>query len=271
MEHESPTPAVVVKTEVEDEATISTPTVVPVQSVQPLPSASPISHTVTSPPMFSTSDDTASSQRSENNSPAMIAQTHSSLLLNQNTQPVVAITSPKVIVKQDQFHIHMLEAMNDYRKQETLCDLTLITNDNMHFKVHKIVLISASPYFSSLQEHNVLRDTHTLADIPSNTLASILDYMYGQGLTLCNESVSLIMAAAYKLGIHGAIKLCEDYKSKFQTATATLENRPVSPNSSIPIPHPVQLVNLSNTNPSGNPALVKYVEIYLLAICLCIL
>ena len=53
-------------------------------------------------------------------------------------------------VEQNSFCVELLKRLNLQRKQNYLCDITLVAKEGKEFKAHKNVLSAASPFFVKL-------------------------------------------------------------------------------------------------------------------------
>ena len=70
--------------------------------------------------------------------------------------------------------------MNELRKQNTLCDVTLVA-EGTEFPVHKLVVASCSPYFKAMfngamSESN--SDRVNLEGVQSDALRQLVEYIY---------------------------------------------------------------------------------------------
>ena len=74
--------------------------------------------------------------------------------------------------------------LNEFRKSDTLCDVTLQSNDGKQFRAHSIILAaSSSVFFSFFSTNNCLQATSILSlnGLSGVDMAVMLDYIYGAG------------------------------------------------------------------------------------------
>jgi len=53
-------------------------------------------------------------------------------------------------IKWSTFAINLATSVNKFRKEGDLCDVTLVSDDEVSIQAHKIVLASASNFFKSI-------------------------------------------------------------------------------------------------------------------------
>lgn len=93
--------------------------------------------------------------------------------------------------------------MNELRKQNTLCDVTLIA-EGTEFPVHKLVVASCSPYFKamfngSMSESN--QDRVNLEGVQSAALTQLVEYIYTGEIEVTEENVQSLLPAANLLSL----------------------------------------------------------------------
>ena len=59
--------------------------------------------------------------------------------------------------------MELVKRLNLQRKQDHLCDITLVTKDNKEFKAHRNVLSAASPFFYKLLQSDMKEDREGIA------------------------------------------------------------------------------------------------------------
>ena len=105
--------------------------------------------------------------------------------------------------EQSSFCVEMMKRLNMQRRQNYLCDITLVAKEGNEFKAHKNILSAASPFFSKLfnsdmreKEEGVVR----FEEISESILGVILKFIYTGSIKVNIENaMNLIMAADYLL------------------------------------------------------------------------
>lgn len=103
-----------------------------------------------------------------------------------------------------------------FRKNNDLCDISIAVADKL-FRAHKIVLISASPYFkamflSGLVESN--KDTVVLQDIEPEAFEAILNMIYDGKVMISVSTVQSILCAASIFQIDHLKEACSKFMIK---------------------------------------------------------
>lgn len=104
--------------------------------------------------------------------------------------------------KEAHFSENVLKELNEFRKEEFLCDVTLNVRGAL-FHAHRNVLAASSPYFRALftSEMKESKDNSIqIKDLSSHIMEDILSYLYS-GSVILNESnaIDVTVAADYML------------------------------------------------------------------------
>ena len=97
------------------------------------------------------------------------------------------------------------------RRQDHLCEITLVTKDDKEFKAHKNVLSKASPFFSKLLQGDMVENREgiiRLEEISSVVMEDVLEFIYTGSVEVTQENSEDLIAAASNLLILGLKKLC---------------------------------------------------------------
>ncbi|KAJ1522109.1 hypothetical protein ONE63_002420 [Megalurothrips usitatus] len=105
------------------------------------------------------------------------------------------------------------ENMNGLRKQNLLCDVTLISDDNSEVSAHKMVLAACSPYFyamfTSFEESK--SDRVTLQGVDAMALQLLVNYVYTSEIHVTEENVQVLLPAANLLQLTDVRDACCDF------------------------------------------------------------
>ena len=107
-------------------------------------------------------------------------------------------------VQQDLFCVELMKRLNMQRRQDYLCDITLVAEEGREFKAHRNVLSAVSPFFVKLfqsemkeKEEGVIR----FEEISASVLEDVLEFIYTGHVVILDErnAKDLIIAADYLL------------------------------------------------------------------------
>ncbi|KAK7904777.1 hypothetical protein WMY93_017384 [Mugilogobius chulae] len=113
-----------------------------------------------------------------------------------------------------------LSAMDQFRRQEALCDLVLhvaYKDTVVDFKVHKVVLASCSPYFRAMfTSHFRECDASevTLRDVCPQVVGRLIDFAYTSRITVGEKCVLHVLLAAMRYQVEDVAKACCDFLTK---------------------------------------------------------
>ena len=105
--------------------------------------------------------------------------------------------------EQSSFCVEMMKRLNMQRRQNYLCDITLVAKEGNEFKAHRNVISAASPFFSKLlnsdmreKEEGVIR----FEEISESILGVIVKFIYTGSIEVNRKNAkNLIVAADYLL------------------------------------------------------------------------
>uniref|UniRef100_A0A1A9W0K6 BTB domain-containing protein n=1 Tax=Glossina brevipalpis TaxID=37001 RepID=A0A1A9W0K6_9MUSC len=104
------------------------------------------------------------------------------------------------------------EAMNEMRKQNLLCDVTLVADD-MEIPAHKMVLASCSPYFYAMFTgfEESRQGRITLQGVDHHALELLIEYVYTSTVEVNEDNVQVLLTAANLLQLTDVRDACCDY------------------------------------------------------------
>jgi len=104
------------------------------------------------------------------------------------------------------FCVELAKRLNMQRRQDHLCDITLVTKDGKQFKAHRNVLSAASPFFSTLFQSNMKENREGIVrfeEISGAVMEDILEFIYTGSVEITEENSKDLIAAANYLVIPG--------------------------------------------------------------------
>ena len=117
----------------------------------------------------------------------------------EDIQPISA-------AEQGPFCVELIKRLNIHRKQDYLCDITLVSIDNIEFKAHRNVLSAASPYFDKLLQSNMKENREGIVrfeEISGSVLKDVLEFIYSGTVDVTQENAEKLIAAGNYLIIPG--------------------------------------------------------------------
>ncbi|KAL9950815.1 hypothetical protein ACROYT_G043377, partial [Oculina patagonica] len=111
---------------------------------------------------------------------------------------------PISVTEQASFCVELTKRLNMQRKQDYLCDVTLVTKDEKEFKAHRNVLSAASPFFHKLLQSDMKENREGIArfeEISGSVMEDVLEFIYTGSVEITqeNQAADLIAAANYLL------------------------------------------------------------------------
>ncbi|XP_069582334.1 zinc finger and BTB domain-containing protein 24 isoform X2 [Ranitomeya imitator] len=118
------------------------------------------------------------------------------------------------------FHSHghvgtVLSSLEEQRKKDFLCDITLMVED-VQFRAHKALLAASSEYFSMMfaDEGNIGQSVYVIEGIVSEVFESLLQFMYTGNVRISEKSLKQIVSTAHVLKIDNLVKAYIDYQQE---------------------------------------------------------
>ena len=108
---------------------------------------------------------------------------------------------PISAAEQTAFCVELLKRLNVQRRQDFLCDITLVTNDDRELKAHRNVLSAASPFFCKLLQSDMKENREGIIrfeEISGSVLEDVLEFIYTGTVAVTQENAKeLIVAGNY--------------------------------------------------------------------------
>ena len=109
----------------------------------------------------------------------------------EDIQPIAA-------AEKASFCVELMKRLNIQRKQDCLCDVTLVTNDDREFKAHRNVLSAASPFFCKLLQSDMKENREgiiRLEEISGSVMEDVLEFIYTGTVEVTQENAEELIAA----------------------------------------------------------------------------
>ena len=106
---------------------------------------------------------------------------------------------PITVAEQADFCVELVKRLNMLRRQDHLCDVTLVTKDDKEFKAHRNVLSAASPFFFKLLQSDMKENREGIVrfgEISGAVMEDVLEFIYAGTVEVTQENVEDLIAAA---------------------------------------------------------------------------
>ena len=121
----------------------------------------------------------------------------------------------KVLIKWNDFNSSIPTSYPSLREERDFIDITLISDDELKFDAHKVVLSASSTFFRNLLR-GTSKNVNTLLflnGVKSSDLQLVLDFVYNGEVKLLQESIPSFLEATSKLRITGLSEPTPDANS----------------------------------------------------------
>ena len=109
----------------------------------------------------------------------------------EDIQPISA-------AEQGPFCVELMKRLNIQRKQDYLCDITLVSKDNIELKAHRNVLSAATPFFYKLLQSDMKENREgivRLEEISGSVMEDVLEFIYTGTVEVTQENAEELIAA----------------------------------------------------------------------------
>ena len=114
------------------------------------------------------------------------------------------MASEKFCLKWNDFQICASQAFHSFRTEKDFFDVTLVSEDQIQFESHKVVLSASSNFFKNiLRKHSHNHPLLYLHGVQSESLQLILNYIYQGEVQIYQEQLDQFLAVASDLKIMG--------------------------------------------------------------------
>ena len=116
-----------------------------------------------------------------------------------------------VAMKWDSFKAHVSESFMEFRNDVQFSDVILVSDDEIQFKSHKLILSRSSEVFKSFLINSCTNPVFYLIGIRSKVIESLLDYFYFGEVAVPQDCIDEFFEAASKLKIQSLLKNRTDH------------------------------------------------------------
>ena len=105
---------------------------------------------------------------------------------------------PITYTEQDPFCVELVKRLNMQRKQDYLCDITLVTKDDKELKAHRNVLSAASPFFCKLLQTDMKESREGIVrfeEISGSVMEDVLEFIYTGTVKVTQENAEELIGA----------------------------------------------------------------------------
>ena len=113
-------------------------------------------------------------------------------------------SSEKLCLQWNEFPKIVRSAFEDLRTDNDLTDVTLVSSDGKQFEVHKVVLVSTSPFLKEVFKKN--KHPHPLLfmkGVKSDNLSAMVEFLYNGEANVDQENLDNFLALADDLKLKG--------------------------------------------------------------------
>ena len=106
---------------------------------------------------------------------------------------------PITDVEQAAFCVELAKRLNMLRRQDHLCDVTLVTKGDKEFKAHRNVLSAASPFFFKLLQSDMKENREGIIrfeEISGAAMEDVLEFIYTGSVEVTRENCKDLIAVA---------------------------------------------------------------------------
>ncbi|OCT67519.1 zinc finger and BTB domain-containing protein 24 [Xenopus laevis] len=112
----------------------------------------------------------------------------------------------------------VLTCLEEQRKKDFLCDITLIV-ENVQFRAHKAVLAASSEYFSMMfaEEGDVGQSVYVMEGMVAEVFGALLQFVYTGNVQVGEKTLQQIVATAQLLKVEDLVKAYANYHDNQNT------------------------------------------------------
>lgn len=102
----------------------------------------------------------------------------------------------------------ILSKLDDLRRRDILCDITLVVED-VHFKAHKVLLAASSEYFSLMltADDQISQSTYQLDGIAAKMFGAVLEFIYSAQVSVEESATEQLLATARRMEVSDLVNV----------------------------------------------------------------
>ena len=107
---------------------------------------------------------------------------------------------PMSAAEKTSFCVELMKRLNMQRKQDYLCDVALLTNDDRKLKAHRNILSAASLFFCKLLQSDMKENREGVVrfeEISGSIMEDVLEFIYTGTVEVTSENAKELIAAAW--------------------------------------------------------------------------
>lgn len=116
-------------------------------------------------------------------------------------------SSPLMAFHSDAHQQSILSRLDELRKKELLCDITLVVED-VHFKAHRALLAASSDYFSLMfTADRASQPVYQLHGMEAKMFAAVLEFIYSAQVSVEPSATEQLLDVARLMEVHELVKV----------------------------------------------------------------
>ena len=154
--------------------------------------------------------------------------------------------SEKFCLQWSNFRNNASSAFQDLREDKDFTDVTLVCEDGQQMDVHKVILVSASPFFKNILKTN--KHPHPMIymrALKPEDLVAVVDFIYNGQADVCEENLESFLSIAEDLQLKG-LKQDQTKGAAENVAIDTCPKMEVNPLQETSIQNPLQEISIQN-------------------------
>ncbi|KAM3594033.1 uncharacterized protein V6R79_000908 [Siganus canaliculatus] len=120
--------------------------------------------------------------------------------------------SPLTALHSESHQQSILSKFDELRKQDLLCDVTLVVDD-VHFRAHRALLAASSEYFSlrfTAEDHISSQPTYELDGLAATMFAAVLDFIYSAQVYVEEDAMEQLLETARLMQVDELVNLLSE-------------------------------------------------------------
>lgn len=135
---------------------------------------------------------------------------------NLQAKPISSSCESELFEFKKLSYSEMYDVLQSLRQHGVFCDIKLETDDGTIIFGHKVVLVSASPYFHAMFTNFAEKDKDLfgIKQIDSTILQLLIDFIYSGKIIVTKKNVQVLLSAANHLQLNDVSEACSEFLQK---------------------------------------------------------